>query len=1063
MKSLEQICHINSLNIDVHEIERLQLGKYMGLFLDNVQIVVLLTDKNLYITYCSAHFLELMGVESFDEVKGKHILDVYRRFADEEFIDKARRHIQSVVRYKKTVVLDASITAKASGRVCIYAIQASPLIDDNAVVGGFCVIFHDITDVMNARRKAEEVNRAKNDFFVKISREIHTSMNAIVDMSMFTRTDNLDDMQKHYFANVKNISQSLFSLANDILDFSNIEAGKVELAPRHFNIKTLFDNIASLFHFIISGKSLSFKAALAGDVPSTLFGDETRIKQIMVNLLNNAVKCTGQGGVEFSLFIENKMLGVKVRDTGAGIKDEDIPTVFDSFERFKHETNRGVIGVDLGLPIVKQLVDLMCGSIKVESVYGKGSIFTVFLPFEVGNPDNVELLAEASPCVIAKNRDEVSILVVDDMPMNLTIAIAFLERHNLKADVAMSGRMALQMVQKKRYDIVFIDHMMSEMNGLETTEHIRSISGDAWFKKMPIIALTANAGVEGVKAAFLKAGANDVISKPIEYLHFNRVLCEWLPADKIVIPEDGRQGEDLFQGIFDKLRHIRGLDVENGVSYTGDSIDNYLEALRQFCRSFDKRKTAILYFLKQGDWKNYLVYIHSFKGVTAIIGIPQLSDKAGELEAFAKEIINNDITAHAAENICKAETQVFLASLGAFKDKFELVLGDSYQSVRNSISAPALIERLKALKEACEAYKANQAADIIAKLAIATYSKTVDRELGDVSLLIASLDYEQAVVKIERLLKELSKDTPPPKSRILVVDDDSVNHTILNNVLAPEYEPIFVFTAQEAFASIEKEKPDLVLLDVILPEMDGFDALKELKSKPETASIPVIVITALNNFEDEERGLFLGAADFITKPFRPTVVKARIRTQLRNLQHFRKLEKAGFIDELTGVPNRRCFNDRIEVEWKRAERNQNTLSFCMIDVDRFKEYNDTYGHPQGDLLLQAVADVLAATARRSTDVVARLGGEEFGVLLTDAAIDTAVEIAEQIRQNVQDLVVPTAEGLATSVTVSIGVDSAVPGGNLSYENLLAQADRFLYLAKNMSRNRVCSPLNEGAF
>ncbi|MDR0786090.1 MAG: diguanylate cyclase [Treponema sp.] len=1055
MKNLERIYQMNPQAIDARKVEQRQFEKYMRLFLKNVPNVLLMIDKDLRTKYCSAQFLAFAGFGSLEELRNEHILDVYRQFADQEFLNKAEQSIHNAAQFKKTIISEASL-AWTSGKLCLYAISTSPLINENGAIVGFCIIFYD--DVINAKQKAEETSLAQSGFLAKISREIRTPMNAVAGMSMLMRTDNLDGVQKRYFNDIKNMSQILLSLIDDILDFSKEEAGKVE--PVHFNIRDLFDNIVSLFRFITRSKNISFKATLADDVPTILFGDETCIRQIMTNILNNAVIHTRQGGVKLSLFVENKELGVKVSDTGVGIRDEDIPQIFDRLETVDCMGNQGLAEAGLELATVKQLVNLMYGSIKVESVYGKGSTFTILLPFEDGDPDHVKLRTETSSYVTAKNRDAINVLVVDDVPMDLTITLAFLEKHNLKADIAMSGKDALQMAQKKRYDLVFMDHMMPEMDGLETIMRIRKLTEDAWFQKMPIIVLTNT--VAKVKDLFFAAGANDFVSKPIERFRLNRVLAEWLPADKIVTDGDVRQ--DPSQEIISKLERIDGLDPEKGVSYTGGSIDTYLKVLRQFCWSFSERKKAVLSFLRQRDWKNYTIHIHSFKSVIATIGIQQLSDKAKKLEMLARKIINGEPTVQtvqADERICRVKTQAFLSSVSAFKKRLESILGASHQDNRKLISATALIETLDTLEEACLSYRTKQATEIAAELKSAAYSETVDRELDDISALVSSLDYKQAALRIERLLKKLFEHTPLPKSCILVIDDDGENHIILRDILSPEYKPVFAFTGKEAFAFIEREKPDVILLDIMLPEMNGFDILKRLKSKQETAVIPVIIITALNNFRYEEKGLELGAVDFITKPFKSAVVKARVKIQLRTLQHLRTLEKAGLVDELTGLSNRRCFNDRITMEWKRAERDQKPLSFCMIDVDKFKEYNDAYGHPQGDILLRAVANIFAQSARRASDMAARIGGEEFGVLLPDTSIKAAVEIAEQIRQNVQNLHIPTAEDKLTSITVSVGVSTITPSADLSYHDLLVQADHFLYRAKKAGRNSICFPAAEG--
>jgi diguanylate cyclase (GGDEF)-like protein len=295
--------------------------------------------------------------------------------------------------------------------------------------------------------------------------------------------------------------------------------------------------------------------------------------------------------------------------------------------------------------------------------------------------------------------------------------------------------------------------------------------------------------------------------------------------------------------------------------------------------------------------------------------------------------------------------------------------------------------------------------------------------------------------------------------RILAVDDEKANLLVLNHILA-EYTIVTAASGTEALERVAADKPDLILLDIIMPGIDGFEVLKRLKENEETAAIPVIIITGLSSDDDEEKGLLLGAVDYITKPFKNHIVQARVRTHIQIVRQMRTIEQLGLIDPLTGIANRRSFDDRIALEWRRAHREHKPLSFMMMDVDKFKVYNDTYGHPQGDALLRELAKIFAAAAKRAADLACRLGGEEFGVLLPETDMDAALQTAEKIRLSVEALRVPTKaegqDGSLTQATISIGVVSMIPDDSMPAADFIAWADKRLYAAKAGGRNRVCS-------
>jgi diguanylate cyclase (GGDEF)-like protein len=294
------------------------------------------------------------------------------------------------------------------------------------------------------------------------------------------------------------------------------------------------------------------------------------------------------------------------------------------------------------------------------------------------------------------------------------------------------------------------------------------------------------------------------------------------------------------------------------------------------------------------------------------------------------------------------------------------------------------------------------------------------------------------------------------KFSILIVDDEQSNILVLKKILSPEYTIFTAKTGEEVPDLVRDNSPDLILLDLLLPGIDGFEVLKQLKEDPNTMNIPVIIISGLDDEIDEEKGLLMGAVDYIIKPFKHAIILARVKTHLKILRQIRMIERLGLVDPLTKIANRRCFDDRVAIEWRRACREHKPLGFLMMDVDKFKNYNDTWGHPQGDVLLRSVARIFSAAARRPGDLAARLGGEEFGLLLPDTGLENSVRIAEEIRAHVEQLKIPTADGKTeTRVTISIGAVSCCPEKEMQIADFILAADKLLYKAKETGRNRVC--------
>ncbi|MGN0553858.1 MAG: ATP-binding protein, partial [Oscillospiraceae bacterium] len=397
-------------------------------------------------------------------------------------------------------------------------------------------------ELREAKNIAEQANRAKSDFLANMSHEIRTPINAIMGMNEMVLRESKDEIIRDYAANIQNASKTLLSLINDILDFSKIEAGKMEIIPVTYDTAVLLNDVVNMIDIKAKQKQLEFRVDIDNSIPSMLYGDEVRNRQIIVNLLNNAVKYTKQGYIKLSVSAireEGRVtLRMQVSDSGIGIKEEDLNKLFEGFQRLDLEQNRNIEGTGLGLAITQRLVEQMNGRMEVSSIYGQGSVFTVYLPQEIRDEKPVGDFRQHLEAVSKKQAEykesfiapDARVLVVDDNEMNLAVVKALLKKTQVQVTVCMSGKECLEITAKESFDIILLDHMMPEMDGIETLKRLKT--GENKCSSVPIIALTANA-IVGAKAEYLNAGFADYLSKPIEGGSLEKMLLKYIPESKV--------------------------------------------------------------------------------------------------------------------------------------------------------------------------------------------------------------------------------------------------------------------------------------------------------------------------------------------------------------------------------------------------------------------------------------------------------------------------------------------------------------------------------------------------
>lgn len=419
---------------------------------------------------------------------------------------------------------------------------------------GYNLLFVDITEqsemleeMRRLKEEAEDATRAKTKFLANMSHEIRTPIDAMLGYNVLLSRE-ADNKEKvlEYSANIESAGKSLLSIIKEILDFSKIEAGKMEIVMFEYDVACMLSDLVSMFSVKAFLKNLDFVLDINDRIPSRLYGDEGRIKEIATNLLSNAVKFTQKGSVSLSVKFSEESLVISVSDTGIGIKKEDMDKLFASYRRIQEKRNRDIEGSGLGLCIVMMLINMMNGRLEFSSEYEKGSVFTAYIPQKIINASPIGSLGDACGRIMKDHKvfkasftvPKAKILVVDDNEMNLNVTAGLLEPYRASVTAAPGGLEAISFLEKgMRYDIIFMDHMMPKPDGIETTELIRNMEGD-YFKNVPIIALTANA-VSGAKALFLGNGMQDYLTKPVDLTKLEECLKTFLPKEYIIPNDNG--------------------------------------------------------------------------------------------------------------------------------------------------------------------------------------------------------------------------------------------------------------------------------------------------------------------------------------------------------------------------------------------------------------------------------------------------------------------------------------------------------------------------------------------
>jgi PAS domain S-box-containing protein len=858
-KLSEASMNLNRATLDKYsEIER-----FINLIMKNSPNFILMFDREGRISYCTESFLRECDIPTVGMIRGLHYRELFALYTKQEFAEMADTVISGLYEKNSVVKLSETLDFNRDGTENIYSIQIAPTINKNRAPMGFMVFFHDITELVDAKLKADSANDAKSSFLARMSHEMRTPLNTIIGMSELISRKEIPRGMSEYISTIQQAGHNLLAIINDILDFSKIEAGQMRVVAGKYYFSSLIYDVVNLARARLLDKPIDFSVKVDGNIPERLIGDEIRTKQILLNLLSNAIKYTYAGHISLNIGFEYEKNGdirleFVVEDSGIGIQQANIDKLFGDFVRIENAGAREVEGTGLGLAITRSLCRAMGGEISVESEYGRGSTFTAKIIqtpavardkklASVTNAANIRvLILEERPiyqdsllyaltnlgvtaesarnlsdfteklgngeynyafvpskyvaditlfvggsasrtalvnvvemddvsshwdinsvtmplfCINVANalngvRDEgvstlrkyrlnfkapeAKVLIVDDISTNLRVSKELMSLYGLEAHTCLSGREAVELARANHYDIIFMDHMMPGMDGVEATSVIRSLGPDSkYYQSLPIIALTANA-VSGQREMFLKNGMNGFLAKPIDLQKLDSVLRKWLPREKRLAAEkDVREGSSAEERA--ELFEIPGISAETGLRNSGGSVAAYLDILASFCADAREKAEQIEKCAENSDLGIYMALAHSLKGASLSVGAAEFGDLAARMETAAR---NGDADMIAMEN------GAFLAALRNLADSIiktleHLASAKPARQVRD-LEPP----QLEALRTAITGMDIAAASRLVIEYSALPLNERALKNLSDIENHILLFDYDKAVEIIDSL------------------------------------------------------------------------------------------------------------------------------------------------------------------------------------------------------------------------------------------------------------------------------------------------------------------------
>jgi len=968
-------------------------------------------------------------------------------------------------------------------------------------------------ELMRAMAAAIESARVKGEFAANVTHELRTPMNAVLGMLDLLMTMGLSSKQLEYVETAKSSGESLLQLIDEILNFSEIDSNNISIEKEDCYIQELLDDVINLLSNQALKKKLDFGYVLSEDVPSVILSDASRLRQVLINLIGNAIKFSDVGEVSLHIDVvdplndsseDSSVVRFEVRDSGIGISPEDQKKIFEAFTQADSSSTKEYEGTGLGLAISKQIVELMGGEISVSSEPGMGSSFWFTVPTpRVKSNKIIDKTVSAFAGINA--------LLIDDSDIVREFGSQQLQQLGICCETLDSGIKALEAIRqmsasRKALNVLVIDE---DMPGLKGTDFLKLTREEPSLKDTLIIMLSnpwAMGSVHSddsmirlnkpVRAKELKACLDKYLlesSEPKKPAHSATTIEQlYSRPRKILVVDDNRANQQVAIGMLERM----GCNCE--LASTGkEAVDailrNRFDAVLMDCympvmNGYDATTQIRMYEGGNGEEGGVPIIAMTANNTQVEIdrcmdvGMSDFLSKPLRIDALTQALIKwvpRDIPAQ-SKNESGATVNV------TQKDAVVEITGASYDplvimELKNAVGevvismieafledTPVYLESLKhaiietnykQVRELAHTVKgsaSNYGAHKVVGLSRLLEDKGASDDLSD-----AESTYDQLKEAYTKLSKDLEAFILENDSHnndrqsvhtLLIVDDDRSMRLALKNVFkSDDYVIEEAGNGMQAISMCQRRMPDLVLMDAMMPDVDGFTACERIRELPNGSDIPVLMITALDNEDSIVKAFSAGATDFIPKPIHFAVLKQRVSRLIQANKVEKHVKKLAYHDPLTGLPNRTNLMQQLRVMINRAQLEEKKVAILFLDLDRFKLINDTLGHDAGDLLLKAVSDRIRRCVRNQ-DFIARLGGDEFTVVLEGV---TDKEIVSKIAAKICDTLSQPFVFLQQKmfVTTSIGI-SMFPDDGGDIGTLMKHADSAMFRAKEQ-RNEYC--------
>ena len=953
-------------------------------------------------------------------------------------------------------------------------------------------------ELQSAHDKALETARVKGEFVANVTHELRTPLNAVLGMMDLISETRLNARQSEYIDIAKNSGENLLELIEDILDFSKMESGNMDIQLKEIDIRDLAEEVIQLLSSQALSKKLNFGYDIEDNTVSNLVSIDTiKVRQVLINLLGNAIKFTDSGEVFLRIRYKHTSrpeLEFEVRDTGIGIKEQSQRTIFDAFTQADSSTTKAYTGTGLGLTICQQIIELIDGSIHLHSVPGKGSTFTFNIPIE-----HITTLNQTQ-AGLSLDAQKHALLITSSVIVRLFTTSAIQNNNFLCITTASLRAAELEIARLEKagidFELIIVDE---EIYYLHENEFLPLLSQLANNKGITISIL-----VNPFRPLKLKNHRFLCIEKPLlrssfaqlidlknnpntdslqQIIRSPRQLSSSQTGKHVLIVDDNRVNQQVAREMLSKLGYRSDIAI-NGQDAVNKSLRNDYDLILMDCNMPVMDGYEATQKIRKQDKENRPIIIamsantsEEDKDKRLLAGMDGSIDKPLRLSKLRDELlawisgsypmINEPIPYQEAENqaqvievlaydplvmedLFEGIGDVVIKMLEAFLEDSPIYIDSLKQALQrgSSKNVRELAHTLKGSASNFGAINFLETARIIEHLA-------KNHQLNQCDIYIEALvdDFDILKRDIENnILNPLSNadETLQRKHKLLIVDDDRTIRLALKNIFTEQNFIIFeARNGQQAISICKQDNPDLILMDAIMPEIDGFEACRSIRSLPNFSEIPILMITSLDDDDAINKAFSAGATDYITKPLNFTVLKERVSRLLQANRVEKRVRELAYHDSLTGLPNRSKLMQDLRLILNRAKLDDSQFAVLFLDLDHFKNINDSLGHNIGDLLLKAVADRLQSAVRES-DFIARLGGDEFTVILENVEDPGAISsIAQNICSSLSKPFVFIQQKMF--VTASVGI-SVYPDDGDDVNALLKHADLAMFSAKKSRNN-----------